>query len=223
VTIRAKLYTAIVVTVAGLAVTAGVGIWALTRVGDRFDAVQRAADDRALALQLKFDVTDFNGWETAYGYDGGGSRPLFLASVGRFRADLARAKERLRRPQEIRLLARVEGAFADFMRIDAVAWAALQAGRTAEVRRLFLGPEIANFQRAAAGAQLLAASEDARAAAEERSFRSARKDALRFLVVAAILAALLVVILLVTAADLARAAERALPPAWAEDPPPDSS
>jgi hypothetical protein len=209
-TIRGKLYTAIVVTVAGLAVTAGVGIWALTRLSDRFDAVQRAADDRALALQLKFDVTDFNGWQTAYGYDGGRSRPLFLASVERFRVDLARAKERLRRPQETRLLAGVEGAFTDFMRLDAVAWAALRAGRTDQVRRLFLGPEIANFRRAAAAAQQLAAREDARSAAEERSFKSARKDALRFLIVAAILAALLVAILLVTANDLAKAAEQAL-------------
>jgi hypothetical protein len=209
-TIRAKLYTAIVVAAAGLAVTAGVGIWALTHLSDRFDAVQGAADDRALALQLKFDVTDFNGWQTAYGYDGGRSRPLFLASVARFRADLARAKQRLRRPQETRLLARVEDAFADFMRLDAVAWTALQAGLTAQVRRLFLGPEIANFHRAATAAQQLAVVEDTRAAAEERSFKSARKDALRFLVVAAILAGLLVAILLVTATDLAKAAERSL-------------
>src|SRR5581483_3099833 len=79
-TIRVKLYTAIVVSVAGLALTAGVGIWSLTRVADRFDAVQKAADSRALALQLKFDVTDFNGWQTAYGYDDGKSRPVYLAA-----------------------------------------------------------------------------------------------------------------------------------------------
>jgi methyl-accepting chemotaxis protein len=210
VTIRAKLYTAIVVAVAGLAVTAGVGIWALARVGDRFDAVQRAADDRALALELKYDVTDFNGWQTAYGYDNGRSRPIFLASVQRFRADLARARTDLHRPQNARRLARLGAAFAEFMRVDAVAWRALQAGQTAQVRRLFLGPEIANFQHAAAAAQQLAANEDARAAAEERSFRSARTDALRYLIAAAVLAAVLVALLLVTASDLARTAERAL-------------
>ena len=105
-------------------------------MSDRFDAVQTAADDRALALQLKFDVTDFNGWQTAYGYDNGRSRPIFLASVARFRADLARAKERLGRPQETRLLEQVELAFTEFMRLDVVAWRALEAGRSAEVRRL---------------------------------------------------------------------------------------
>ena len=209
-TIRSKLYAAIVVTVAGLALTAGAGIWGMNRLSDRFDGVQRAADARALALQLKFGVADFNGWQTAYGYDNGKSRPIFLSSVAGFRGTLARAKLELRRPIERSLLDEITVAFGDFMRLDRVAWAALQAGRTADVRRLFLGPEIANFKRAAAGAQGLAQVEDERANAEERRFRDARKDALRALIGASIVAALLVAILLVTALDLARMAERAL-------------
>jgi hypothetical protein len=212
VTIRTKLYTALAVTVAGLAVTAGVGIWALARLSDRFDAVQRAGDDRALALELKFDVTDFNGWQTAYGYDDGESRPVFLRSVAMFRADLAHARKQLTRPQDEQLLGDVGKAFDRFMSLDAVAWRALQAGRRDEVRRLFLGPEIANFHRAATAAQQLATRETARADATERSFRSARQDALRALILAAIMAGLLVAILIVTATDLARTAERALPP-----------
>ena len=56
-----KLYTAIVVVVAGLVLTAGVGIAAMSHLGNRFDAVHGASNARALALQLKFDVTDFNG------------------------------------------------------------------------------------------------------------------------------------------------------------------
>ena len=83
--IRAKLYTAIVVVVAGLALTAGVGIAAMSHLGDRFDVVERASNARALALQLKFDVTDFNGWQTAYGYDNGKSRPTYLASFAKFK------------------------------------------------------------------------------------------------------------------------------------------
>jgi Tar ligand binding domain homologue len=42
-TIRAKLYAALAVTVAGLLVTAGVGIWGMSRLGDRFDEVQQAS------------------------------------------------------------------------------------------------------------------------------------------------------------------------------------
>ena len=217
-TIRSKLYAAIAVTLAGLALTAGVGIWGMNRLSDRFDGVQRAGDARALALQVKFAVADFNGWQTAYGYDNGKSRPIFLSSVAGFRKTLARAKLELERPIERSLLAEITVAFEDFMRLDRVAWAALQAGRTAQVRRIFLGPEIANFRRAAAGAQGLAQVEEERANAEERRFRDTRKDALRSLIGASLVAALLVAILLVTALDLARAAERALaPPPASED------
>jgi hypothetical protein len=209
VTIRAKLYTAIVVTVAGLACTAGVGIWALDELSNRFDNVQRAADGRALALALKFDVTDFNGWQTAYGYDGGRSRGTFLAAVGRFRADLVRARTTFDTRPERRLLDRIDAGAAEFMRVDAQAWSALQAGRSAKVRRLFLGPEIRNFQQIAAAAQALARAEETRAAREERNFKRSRKDALRFLILAAVVAAAFVAILLVTANDLVREAELA--------------
>jgi methyl-accepting chemotaxis protein len=210
VTIRSKLYAAIAVTVAGLALTAGVGIWAMNSLSDRFDRVQQAADDRALALRLKFDIADFNGWQTAYGYDNGKSRPIFLRSVEQFRRDLARGRAELRGRSEQRLLRRIGDAFREFMRVDAEAFAALRAGRTGEVRRLFLGPEIVNFQRAADAAQALASLEGARAGAQEHQFRQARKDALRYLIFAAILTALFVGILLATAVDLARSAERAL-------------
>jgi CHASE3 domain sensor protein len=209
-TIRAKLYSAIAVTVAGLALMAGTSIWAMNRLGDRFDDVQQAADARALALQLKFDVTDVNGWQTAYGYDNGRSRPTFLGAAARSRQTLGLAREELRRPREARLVDEVESAFDDFMRLDAQAWAALQAGRSDEVRRILLGPELANFARAARAAGELAAAEDAYAADQERAFRDSRRDALRILVLAALLTAALVVVLLVTAIDLARSAEQAL-------------
>lgn len=209
-TIRGKLYTAIVVTVAGLALTAGTGIWAMDRLGDRFDGVQAAADARALALELKYDVTNVNGWQTAYGYDGGRSRPTFLSAVERFRRTLARARKELRRPHEVRLVREIEAAFHDFMRLDVTAYAALQAGASETVRRILLGPEITNYSRAARAAGELAAVENARATAQERVFRDARTDALRLLLLAALVAGALVAVLLVTANDLARSAERAL-------------
>ncbi len=211
-TIRAKLVMAIVVSVTGLALTAGVGIWALVHLTARFDGVQSASDARALALQLKFAVTDFNGWQTAYGYDDGRSRPVFLASVDRFNATLDLARRRLTRKSEHRLLNRVESAAADFMRLDGQAWTALQAGREAEVQRILLGPELVNFRRAATAAQELASAESRQAAREELAFKKARTDALRLLIISAILASVFVAILLVTAIDLARAAERALEP-----------
>lgn len=209
-TIRGKLYTAIVVVIAALALTVGIGAWAMARLGERFDNVQQAGDKRALALQLKYDVTDFNGWQTAYGYDDGESRPTYVASFARFQRHLALARRILRAPSEVRLLDEVERATNAFDRLDAVAWAALQAGRKEAVRRIFLGPEIENFQRAASAAQELATLEDMNASAQERRFDDARDDALRLLIGASIVAVLLVIILLVTATDLVRQAERAL-------------
>jgi hypothetical protein len=210
VTIRSKLYTAIAVTVAGLALTSGVGIWSMNRLSDRFDGVQHAADARALALQLKFGVTDFNGWQTAYGYDNGRSRPTFLHSVSSFRVDLRTARGTLTGTREQRLLAAITQAFDQFMRIDDQAFAALKAGDARVVRRLFLGPEIKNFESAAAAAQRLAKLEESRARTEDDRFRRARHDARRYLIAASIFAAVVVAILLATAVDLVRRAERVI-------------
>jgi CHASE3 domain sensor protein len=206
-TIRAKLYAALAVTIAGLVATAGVGIAGMSRLGDRFDEVQAASRAQALALQLKYDVTDFNGWQTAYGYDNGKSRPTFLSSVQRFRSDFAHARRQLTRPQEQAYLDEIAQAFADFMRLDDQAFAALQAGDEAKVKDIFLGPELTIFTRAAESAQRLAGYEAGRVSVEDKAFKDARRDALRLLIAASAIAGLLVVILLITANDLARAAE----------------
>jgi hypothetical protein len=205
--IRAKLYAALAVTIAGLVATAAVGIVGMSRLGDRFDEVQAASRAQAVALQLKYDVTDFNGWQTAYGYDNGASRPVFLASVKRFRGDLARARGQLRRPQEQGFLDDISQAFDQFMRLDDQAFAALQAGNDAKVKDIFLGPELRIFTRAADSAQDLASYEATRVSDEDTAFKDARHDALRLLIAVSAIAGLLVVILLVTANDLARAAE----------------
>ena len=77
-TIRAKLFAAIALTVLGPVVTIGV---ALARVRDARRPLRGGPATRAraqaLALELKFAVTDMNGWQTAYGYDDGRSRPTF--------------------------------------------------------------------------------------------------------------------------------------------------
>ena len=179
----------------------------MSHLGDRFDAVQQAADARALALQLKFDVTDFNGWQTAYGYDNGKSRPTYLASFAKFKRDFALARTQLRLAQEQAILDRIERTTDAFARLDEASWAALQAGRPDEVKRILLGPELVIFQRAAAASQALAAFEAAQTATQDKSFKDARSDALRLLVLCSIGAGLLVFILLLTASDLARRAE----------------
>ncbi len=77
-TIRAKLYLAIALTVLGPLATIAVALHGQNTLDDRFDEVQERAAHRALALELKFGMTDVNGWQTAWGYDDGASRPTFF-------------------------------------------------------------------------------------------------------------------------------------------------
>src|SRR5687768_15241327 len=115
VTIRAKLYVAILLTVIGPVITIAVALNGMSSVGDRFNEVQDRAERRALARNLKYGVTDVNGWQTAYGYDDGGSRGRFLASARLFRADLREASRVLTSPGEQRVLDELRANFAQFM------------------------------------------------------------------------------------------------------------
>ena len=127
-TIRAKLYVAILLTVLGPVITVAVALNGMNSLGDRFDEVQERAERQALALDLKFGVTDFNGWQTAYGYDNGASRGRFTASVREFRRDAAEARRTLTDPQERRDLRELSATFEQFMTLDDEAFDALQRG-----------------------------------------------------------------------------------------------
>ena len=131
-TIRAKLFAAIVLTVLLPVVIIGVALAAFGTLTDRFDDVARRAALQQRALELKFAVTDMNGWQTAYGYDGGRSRPRFVAAAEATRAQIAAARRALTAPDERALLARIERSYADFMALDREAYRALRAGRAGE-------------------------------------------------------------------------------------------
>jgi hypothetical protein len=206
VTIRAKLYVAILLTVIGPVITIAVALNGMGVLGDRFDEVQDHADRRALALDLKFGVTDVNGWQTAYGYDDGASRNRFVEAVRLFRADLEEADRALTDPIEERLLEEINSRFEQFMRLDDVAFAALEAGDEARVKRIFLGPELELFDAMAADAEQLARYEARQATATERAFDDSREDSRRGLIAVALGALLVILLLLVTASDIARTA-----------------
>ena len=205
-TIRAKLYLAILLTVIGPVVTVAVALHGMDRLGDRFNEVQARADDRALALDLKFGVTDFNGWQTAYGYDDGASRPRFEHSVRQFRIDLGAARNELTEAREAQLLNQIRARFGQFMALDVVAYDALKRGDDARVKQIFLGPELRLFDEMASRADELARYEARGSTATEKAFDTAREDARRGLIAVALGAALVIVLLLVTAADIARLA-----------------
>jgi methyl-accepting chemotaxis protein len=206
VTIRAKLYVAILLTVLGPVITIAVALHGMNRLGDRFDEVQDRAARQALALDLKFGVTDFNGWQTAYGYDNGASRGRFTASVREFRADLAEASRELTDPPERRHLRELSATFEQFMRLDDEAFQALQRGDGRRVKQIFLGPELKLFDSMAAESDDLARYESRRDNATETAFDDSREDARRGLIAVALGAALVIILLLVTASDIARMA-----------------
>jgi hypothetical protein len=206
VTIRAKLYVAILLTVIGPVFTIAVALHGMGRLGERFDEVQERADQRALALDLKFGVTDLNGWQTAYGYDDGASRPRFEASVRRFRIDLGAARNELTDAREARLLNEIRSRFEQFIALDDVAYAALRRGDDARVKEIFLGPELRLFGAMAARAEQLARYEARGATATEQAFDDTREESRRGLIAVGLGAGLVIVLLLVTAADIARLA-----------------
>jgi hypothetical protein len=206
VTIRTKLYAAMIMTVLGPVVTIGVAFAAFQSLSDRFDEVAARSDRQALALEIKFAVTDVNGWQTAYGYDGGRSRPQFERSAQNVRKLLATAERELTEPRERTILARLRSSFDEFMRLDVVAYDALRAGQEARVRQIFLGPEIRNFEAMASAAGQLAAEEARRNAEVEREFDQRLTDAKKTLVVVGLGAGVLIILLLLTASDIARLA-----------------
>ncbi len=205
-TIRAKLYAAIVLTVLGPLVTTAVALHGMSQLGDRYDEVRDRAERESVARELKFLVTDVNGWQTAYGYAGGELRDRFVASANELRSELDLAKTELTDETERTLLSELSQEFDGFMELDAVAWRELQAGRPQETKRIFLGPELRRFEAMAATADELAAYEADEATATDTDFDQARDDARRRLVAVALGAGLVIVLLLVTANDIARMA-----------------
>jgi hypothetical protein len=205
-TIRAKLYAAIVLTILGPLATTAVALHGMSQMGDRFDEVHQRAEHEALARELKFLVTDVNGWQTAYGYGDGFLRARFVRSAAELRDQLAIANDTLTDPPEGELLAELEHEFDSFMRLDAVAWRKLQAGQTDQVRDIFLGPELERFEAMAATAEMLASYEADQATATEAAFDDARDEARRRLIAVALGAGVVVILLLVTANDIARMA-----------------
>ena len=204
--IRAKLYAAIALTILGPVATTAVALHGMSQMGDRFDQAQQRAQDESVARELKFAVTDVNGWQTAYGYDNGASRPIFVRSAAQLRKDLALAGEELTEPHEKALLDRLQGEFNEFMRLDVIAYRELRNGNQERVRQLFLGPEIRNFQAMATTSEVLAAYEARRAEAADRDFTAARDDARKQLIAVALGAGIVIILLLVTAQDVARLA-----------------
>lgn len=202
-TIRAKLYAAIALTILGPLLTTVVALEGQSRLGASFDEVQRRADDAALAQQIKFDVTDMNGWQTAYGYAGNGRfRRQYEDSRDALDRNLTRAEEELTEAAERGLVSQLRTEFDSFLALDDVAFAALRAGDTDKVKRILLGPELVRFEAIAATAQRLADYEAERASEADADFDEDSERARKRLIAVALGAMMVIVLLLVTAQDV---------------------
>lgn len=205
-TIRAKLYTAIVLTVLGPLATTAVALQGMAELGERFDEVHLRAEAETVARELKFLVADVNGWQTAYGYDPSGFRERFVSEADDLRGELDLAADTFTDGRERSLLRTLDAELREFLELDRVAWRSLQAGNEQRTRRILLGPELARFESMASTADRLADYELARARATEAEFDDARDDARRRLIAVALGAGVVIVLLLVTANDIARMA-----------------
>jgi hypothetical protein len=206
VTIRAKLYAAIVLTVLGPLATTAVALHGMSQMGDRFDQVNERAEHESLARELKFQVTDMNGWQTAYGYAGGPLRGRFVASAAALRHQLDEASRTLTEEREQALLTSLQDEFDSFMQLDAVAWRELRTGNPDRTKDILLGPELKRFEAMAVTAEQLAGYEESRATETAVAFDDARDEARKRLVAVALGAGVVIILLLVTAMDIARMA-----------------
>ena len=156
-TIRAKLYAAIVLTVLGPLATTAVALHGMAQMGDRFDEVRQRAEHESLARELKFLVTDVNGWQTAYGYADGSCGS---GSCARRTSSGASSTWRPRRSPT-----RASGRCSTGSRASSTrSWtstrspgASSRPAARSEVRDIFLGPELERFEAMAATAEQLAA------------------------------------------------------------------
>ena len=121
-----------------------------------------ALDLTRRAMEVKFLVADFNGWQTAYAFDivrgtpdatedDARVRAKFLASAAAFRDKLRTMKEEPSIPDEHPDLETLEKAFQQFMDIDGTVIAAYRGGGTVAVQHaneLVLGRELEIFEEA---------------------------------------------------------------------------
>ena len=206
-TIRAKLYTAILLTILGPLATTAVALHGMGEMGNSFDEVDARARDEALARELKFGVTDMNGWQTAYGYDNGRSRPRFVRSAAELRRNLEQAANTFTQPRERALLSGLQSGVRPLHgprrgRLARALRRATSSGR----RRSSSGPSSCTSRRWRRPPNAWPPTRRSLAEDANRAFDDARDEARRRMIAVALGAALVIILLLFTANDVARMA-----------------
>jgi len=146
-----------------LCAIAGIGLSSVSAERASTGKVSAAATRASSALDLKFQAADFNGWQTMYGFDvvrgvphatsdTVGSRRDFLASAAQFRSRLTAAAKLAFPAKQRSEIAALEGAFNQFMTLDATVIGDYRTGTPAAVAKandLVAGQEVTLFQQIA--------------------------------------------------------------------------
>ncbi|MCU7725001.1 PAS domain S-box protein [Actinoplanes sp. KI2] len=201
-----------------------IGVAVVSVLAQRKADLQVTQSDGLLrdALTAKYRTADFNGWQTGYAFDtirgvpgatedAVGQRAQFLASTAAFREDLARISAYPLTPDQRRLLATAEDAFAHFMNVDAQIVAGYRSGTPeaiAAANALVAGEELQWFDKAAFAVDQLAAQAKATADADTAAARAMSSRALIILLVVGAACLLLAVALAVLATRAVAAAAR---------------
>ncbi len=149
--------------------------------------------------EAKSCLADVNGWQTAYGYDGGASRPQFEKAAKDCQAVIDRAVAAVAGlPDEPDAVA-IKDGFAAFMAVDARAWESGQVdgfGEGSAARGLILGEGMEAFAAASQAARTFTDAQAGDLASARSGFASAKADVRRMTIGALALGALVVLLLL---------------------------
>jgi methyl-accepting chemotaxis protein len=161
---------------------AGVALWSTSTLGSGYDDVtKKVAPQREQAIDMKYQITNVNGWQTAYGYDEGASRGAFEQSVKEFNASYDKLKALTRDwPTTAAVTARIGADFAAFMALDAETWKAGQTtgwGKDGRAAHLILNENIAAFTKVAEDTDALIAAGNALLKQHDATVASARSTA----------------------------------------------
>src|SRR4051794_22961155 len=125
-----------------LVVVAGVGLWGSSRQESSTKDISHDVSSLQDVSQLKYLAADFNGWQTAYGFDAvrspgtpiddaKGSRKRFLDSTRAFEAELAVAQRSSVAAEDKQDIDAMRTDFDRFMSIDEQVVAGYRQGSSA--------------------------------------------------------------------------------------------
>ncbi len=180
----------------------GMGLFGLRNVGKLRDSERLLAGAQVHVengLRAQYCVTDVNGWQTAYGYDEGASRPQFEKAAKACQAIIDTTVAAVKGLEDEPAANALNEAFGAFMALDETTWEAGQASgwdKGSKAHELILNDNITAFQKAAAAADAFAQMQETDVQAGTKRFDDAEAS-VHTMTIGALIVALLAALALV--------------------------